>query len=99
HLQWLVARTLSSIGSTPPLSGGIIGTISRLEEAVQLYRSIGEKREIARPLYFLAGVYGTAASFEDGLRLALESLPATDPMDHFRLIQSYAAISDMLDRM
>jgi len=98
HLQWLLARALSSLGSEPALSGGIANTVDRLNEAVQVYRTIGETRESARPLYYLAGYHWLAASFDESLRFSLQSLNAADPADHLRLSQVHSLISKLLAR-
>ena len=99
HLQWLVARALSSLGSTPVLSGGIVNTISRLNEAVDIYRTIGETRELARPLYYLAGYHYGASSLEESLKYCLLALSAADPSDHYRLSGLHSLISDVLSRL
>jgi len=96
RLQWLLARSLSSLGSAPALSGGIVETISRLNDAVQVYRTIGETKESARPLYYLAGYHFLAASFAEGLKYSLESLNAADPSDNLRLSGLHQMISRIL---
>ncbi len=99
NLQWLLARALSSLGSTPVLSGGIVNTISRLTEAVDIYRTIGETTELARPLYYLAAYHSLAASYEESLKYCLLALRAADPADHYRLSAIHSLIAQILDRM
>jgi len=97
--KWLLARALSILGSSPALSDGFMQATSALDEAVEIYRMIGETRESARPLYYQAAYNHIAGSFERSLHGALVSLNAADPSDHIRLTQLYALISVTLSRM
>jgi CHAT domain-containing protein len=99
HLQWLLARALSSLGSTPVLSGGVVNTIARLNEAVDIYRTLGETTELARPLYYLAAYHYTAASFEESLKYCLLAVSAADPADHYRLSALHSLIAQNLSPM
>jgi CHAT domain-containing protein len=99
HLQWLLARTLSSLGSAPVLSGGIVNTISRLNEGVEIYAAIGETKELARPFYYLAAYHYVAASFEESLKYCLLALSAADPSDHYRLSGLHSMISEVLSHL
>lgn len=94
--QWILARALASLGAAPALSSGLSKTLSNLNEAIALYRSIGETKEMARPLYYLAADNFIAASYPEGLKFALEALDAADPSDHFRLSQLCFAVSGAL---
>lgn len=85
HFKWLQARVLSSMGSKAGLSGGVIDDIANLNEAIGLYRQIGETTELARPLYFLGLLYSNATSYEESLKLLLECVDVADPADHYRL--------------
>jgi CHAT domain-containing protein len=99
RLQWLLARSLSSLGSWPQLAGGTVEAMSRLYKAVEVYRTIGEGAESARPLYYLAADHFLAASFEDSLKFGLESLRLARPDDHLRLTELNWLISETLSRM
>jgi CHAT domain-containing protein len=98
-LKWLWARALSSIGSSPILAGGVINAKASSEEAVQLYREIGETSESARPLYFVAAIHSVAGSYDESLRFALECLNVSDPGDHFRRSAAHLLISQDLNWM
>jgi CHAT domain-containing protein len=85
RLKWLLARALSSFGTAPALSGSVINAIAHLNEAVELYRQMGETAESSRPLYFLGAYHSIAGSYDESLEFALECVNITDPADHFRL--------------
>jgi len=99
RLQWVLAGGLSAFGSDEHLSGRFLDTMSRLNEAVRIYRAIGAGPESARPLYYLAAYNWTAYNLEESLNFALESLKVTDPADNVRLCQLHWLISNILYSM
>jgi len=99
RLQWLLAGALSAFGSDPQVSGRFPDTVSRLEEAVRIYRDIGEGPESARPLYYLAVYNYIARNLEESLNCALKSLKITDTADDVRLSQLHWLISNILYAM
>jgi CHAT domain-containing protein len=96
RLQWLLANALAAFGANPRLVNRSADTLSHLNQAVQIYRTIGARQDSARSLYYLAAYNYSAHNFEESLTFALDSLAVTDAKDHVRLSQLHWLISNIL---
>ena len=92
NLNWLSAQALVSKSAASMTSRKFDEIVPQLNKTLKMFKEWGTPTDTARPLYYLSMIHSFSGDRETSLALAYESLKATPPDDHIRLMQLYMQI-------
>ncbi len=87
NFKWLLGRALTVYGTDYRLSGSRPDMIEHLEEALEVYESIGARGESTRARFYLANYLRFEGRTTDSLNMAHQALEVVPPNDHGRHYQ------------